>query len=69
MSNEIMIRMEQIVKTYYIGQPNELEILHGINLDVKRGEFISIVGECRRIRFRKKYSDEYYGYSGPSDFR
>ena len=26
MSNEIMIRMEQIVKTYYIGQPNELEI-------------------------------------------
>ena len=45
MSNEIMIRMEQIVKTYYIGQPNELEILHGINLDVKRGEFVSIVGE------------------------
>ena len=37
--------MEQIVKTYYIGQPNELEILHGINLDVKRGEFVSIVGE------------------------
>ena len=65
MSNEIMIRMEQIVKTYYIGQPNELEILHGINLDVKRGEFISIVG----IRFRKKYSDEYYGYSGSPDFR
>ena len=45
MSNEIMIRMEQIVKTYYIGQPNELEILHEINLDVKRGEFVSIVGE------------------------
>ena len=45
MSNEIMIRMEQIVKTYYIGQPNELEILHRINLDVKRGEFVSIVGE------------------------
>ena len=51
MSNEIMIRMEQIVKTYYIGQPNELEILHGINLDVKRGEFVSIVGEmCIRDR-------------------
>lgn len=45
MSNEIMIRMEQIVKTYYIGQPNELEILHGINLDVKRGDLFSIVGE------------------------
>ena len=45
MSNEIMIRMEQIVKTYYIGQPNELEILLGINLDIKRGELLSIVGD------------------------
>ena len=34
MSNEIMIRMEQIVKKYYEDQPNELEILHGIDLDV-----------------------------------
>jgi len=27
-----------------VGQPNELEILHGIDLDVHEGEFISIVG-------------------------
>lgn len=45
MSEETIIRMEQIVKTYYIGQPNELEILHGIDLSVKEGEFVSIVGE------------------------
>lgn len=37
--------MENIVKRFYIGQPNELEILHGINLTVKEGEFVSIVGE------------------------
>ena len=37
--------MEDIVKTYYVGKPNELEILHGINLEVNEGEFISIVGE------------------------
>ncbi|MBO5069375.1 MAG: ABC transporter ATP-binding protein, partial [Roseburia sp.] len=37
--------MENIVKTYYLGKPNELEILHGISLNVHRGEFISIVGE------------------------
>ncbi|MBR2482187.1 MAG: ABC transporter ATP-binding protein [Oscillospiraceae bacterium] len=39
-----MIRMRGIVKRFYIGQPNELEILHGIDLDVREGEFVSIVG-------------------------
>lgn len=37
--------MEKIVKTYYQGKPNELEILHGIDLVVNQGEFVSIVGE------------------------
>ena len=39
-----MINMIGIVKRFYIGQPNELEILHGIDLDVTEGEFLSIVG-------------------------
>lgn len=43
--SEPVIRMEKIVKTYYEGKPNELEILHGISLAVNEGEFISIVGE------------------------
>ncbi len=37
--------MHGIVKSFYIGTPNELEILHGINITVKEGEFISIVGQ------------------------
>ena len=41
---EPIIRMRGIYKRFYIGQPNELEILHGIDLDVYEGEFISIVG-------------------------
>lgn len=45
MENKTIIEMRNIVKRFYIGQPNELEILHGINLDVKNGEFLSIVGE------------------------
>ena len=40
-----VIEMKGIVKRYYIGQPNELEILHGIDLTVRRGEFVAIVGE------------------------
>ena len=42
-SNKI-IEMRGIVKRFYVGSPNELEILHGIDLDVYQGEFISIVG-------------------------
>ncbi len=37
--------MEGITKRFYIGTENELEVLHGISLDVHRGEFTSIVGE------------------------
>ena len=44
MSSRQLIRMRGIVKRFYIGQPNELEILHGIDLDVKEGEFVSIAG-------------------------
>lgn len=40
-----IIELEHIIKRFYIGQPNELEILHGIDLAVEPGEFISIVGE------------------------
>ena len=39
-----IIDLHGIVKRFYIGQPNELEILHGIDLTVKEGEFVSIVG-------------------------
>ncbi len=37
--------MRGIIKRYYVGQPNELEILHGIDLLVYPGEFVSVVGE------------------------
>ena len=40
-----LIHMQGIRKSYYIGQPNELEILHGIDLTVYPGEFVAIVGE------------------------
>ena len=39
-----LIKLQGIIKRFYIGQPNELEILHGIDLKVNRGEFVSIVG-------------------------
>ena len=36
--------MRGIFKAFYIGTPNQLEILHGISLAVFEGEFISVVG-------------------------
>lgn len=40
-----IIEMKGIVKKFYIGQPNELTILKGIDLTVEEGEFVSIVGQ------------------------
>ena len=44
MENRKIIEMKNIIKRFYIGQPNELQVLNGIDLDVANGEFISIVG-------------------------
>lgn len=40
----MMIDINKVVKRFYIGKSNELEILHGIDLKVRSGEFVSIVG-------------------------
>lgn len=40
-----IIDMKGIVKKFYLGQPNELTILKGIDLNVEEGEFVSIVGQ------------------------
>ncbi len=44
MDNHI-IEMKGIKKSYFIGKPNELEVLHGVDLTVYNGEFLAIVGE------------------------
>lgn len=41
---KLIIDLNGIVKRFYIGQPNELEILHGIDLKIYEGEFVSVVG-------------------------
>ncbi len=39
-----IIDLRNIVKSFYVGTPNELEILHGVSLKVYEGEFVSVVG-------------------------
>ena len=40
-----LISLRGVTKTYFPGRPNELEILHGIDLAVWPGEFVAIVSE------------------------
>lgn len=40
-----VIEMKKIVKSFFIGSPNELHVLKGIDITIKKGEFVSIVGQ------------------------
>lgn len=42
--SKTIIEMKGIVKSFYVGTPNELEILHGLDISVPEGQFVSIVG-------------------------
>lgn len=43
-SRKPIIRLTDIRKNFFIGTPNELKVLKGINLTVYEGEFVAIVG-------------------------
>jgi lipoprotein-releasing system ATP-binding protein len=41
---EDVLRLEGLRKSYNIGRPNEVEVLHGIDLRVDRSDFAALVG-------------------------
>lgn len=43
--NNTVIEMSQIRKSFFVGKENEFEALHGIDMNIKKGEFVAIVGE------------------------
>ncbi len=43
-TGKVIIDAKNIIKRFYVGQPNELEILHGIDINVREGEFVAVVG-------------------------
>jgi len=40
-----VIEMKNIVKSFFIGSPNELHVLKNIDMTIKKGEFVSVVGQ------------------------
>ena len=43
-TNDALIELTDIRKSYNIGEPNEAEVLHGVSLSMKRGEFVALIG-------------------------
>ena len=39
-----LIALDAVRKSYNLGRPSEAEVLHGIQLQVRRGEFIALMG-------------------------
>ncbi|NLC37290.1 MAG: ABC transporter ATP-binding protein [Alcaligenaceae bacterium] len=43
-STEEVLRLEGICKRYNIGKPTEVEVLHGLDLSLRRSDFTALVG-------------------------
>jgi lipoprotein-releasing system ATP-binding protein len=41
---EAVLRLRGVRKSYNIGTPVEVEVLHGIDLSLERGEFVALIG-------------------------
>ena len=39
-----LVTLEGVRKSYNVGQPSETEVLHGLNLQVRHGEFLALIG-------------------------
>ena len=39
-----VLRLEALHKSYNVGQPNEVEVLHGIDLRITRNDFAALIG-------------------------
>lgn len=42
--NDEVLRLEALKKSYNIGQPNEIEVLHGIDFTIQRHDFAALIG-------------------------
>ena len=41
---QTVLKLEGVCKSYNVGSPIEVEVLHGIDLELRRGEFIALTG-------------------------
>ncbi|PZW48339.1 lipoprotein-releasing system ATP-binding protein [Humitalea rosea] len=44
MADADVLRLEGVRKSFNLGLPTEVEVLHGIDLSLRRGEFVALIG-------------------------
>jgi putative ABC transport system ATP-binding protein len=44
-NKEILIQLKNAHKSYYLGNGEEIPVLRGIDLEIKKGEFVALMGE------------------------
>lgn len=45
MPEDLEIKMEEVHKSYFLANGEEIPVLNGVNLEVRKGEFVAIMGE------------------------
>jgi len=45
MKEKLAIQLKNVHKSYYLSNGDEVPVLNGINLDIKEGEFVALMGE------------------------
>lgn len=43
--DKMLIRLNDVYKSYYLANGEEVPVLKGINIDIKKGEFVALMGE------------------------
>ena len=45
MGKKSAIQLKNVYKSYYLSNDEEIPVLNGIDLDIKQGEFVALMGE------------------------
>ncbi|WP_397607733.1 ABC transporter ATP-binding protein [Silanimonas sp.] len=44
MADDLVLRLDGVRKRYNVGLPSEIEVLHGLGFELRRGEFAALIG-------------------------
>ncbi|EKE07645.1 MAG: ABC transporter related protein [uncultured bacterium] len=45
MENDVVIKLENVCKSYFLANGEEIKVLKGVDMEIKKGEFVALMGE------------------------